>query len=116
MTYRLIWSFVAGAIALRSLGTAFDGHYVWGCFGFLFAVWLLIALVLTPRLRWSTVGFRERDRVEKVDGYHYPGVVVCAFDTLAGKRRYVVEADSEDFAGMLHIFSGAQLKNREDKR
>ena len=51
-------------------------------------------------------------RVRKIKGYKYPGVIVSIFYTLAGQVRYVVEADHPDFAGMLHIFSDSDLEER----
>jgi hypothetical protein len=56
-----------------------------------------------PRLPIGTV-------VEKVGGYPFPGTVVTAFHTLAGQERFVVEATGEQYAGMLHIFNGGQLR------
>ncbi len=53
--------------------------------------------------------FEIGDRVEKLAGYKYPGVVVSKFKTTAGKIRYVVECTSPDCEGMLHIFNAAQL-------
>jgi hypothetical protein len=51
-------------------------------------------------------------RVKKIKGYKYPGVIVSIFYTLKGEVRYVVEADHPDFAGMLHIFSDSDLEER----
>lgn len=48
--------------------------------------------------------------VEKVGGYPFTGTVVAAFETLAGNERFVVEATGEQYAGMLHIFNGGQLR------
>ncbi len=53
--------------------------------------------------------FRDRDSVVKVNGYRFPGVVVCSFTTLKGRRRYVVECTAPEVEGCLHIFSGRQL-------
>lgn len=54
--------------------------------------------------------FKVGDRVEKVKGYHYPGVVVAAFETINGPAiRYVVEATGKEYLGMLHIFNEEQL-------
>jgi hypothetical protein len=53
-----------------------------------------------------------RQRVQKIKGYKYPGVIVSIFYTLEGKVRYVVEADHPDFTGMLHIFSNQDLEER----
>jgi len=49
-------------------------------------------------------------KVRKITGYPFPGVIVSAFLTTAGKERYVVEATEESYKGMLHIFSGNQLE------
>jgi hypothetical protein len=51
-------------------------------------------------------------KVQKCNGYLYPGVIVSVFTTTEGKVRYVVEADHKDFRGMLHIFSDADLEER----
>jgi hypothetical protein len=51
-------------------------------------------------------------KVQKLDGYKYPGIIVSVFTTTEGKIRYVVEADHPDFRGMLHIFTDAQLEER----
>lgn len=56
------------------------------------------------------VEFLRGDKVRKVKGYHYPGVVVAAFPNLSGDHRYVVECTAPDCAGMLHIFNGEQLE------
>ena len=56
--------------------------------------------------------FHVGQPVQKRSGYQFPSVVVSAFWTLAGKPRYVVEAEDRNFAGMLHIFSGEQLEPR----
>jgi hypothetical protein len=52
------------------------------------------------------------DKVNKRDGYKYPGVIVSVFTTLDGKVRYVVEADHPDFRGMLHIFGDNDIEER----
>ena len=49
------------------------------------------------------------DRVEKVSGYKWPGIVVSVFDTLAGERRVVVECTTTEVAGALHIYNEKQL-------
>lgn len=54
--------------------------------------------------------FKVDDRVEKVSGYKWPGVVVSVFDTLAGERRVVVECTVAEIAGALHIYNEKQLK------
>lgn len=50
------------------------------------------------------------DKVRKIKGYPYPGIVVSKFETTAGKTRYVVESTSKDTVGMLHIFNASQLE------
>lgn len=47
------------------------------------------------------------DHVEKVKGYPFPGIVICAGRTTAGQPRYMVE--STVIPGLLHIFSPEQL-------
>ena len=53
------------------------------------------------------------DKVEKVSGYKWPGVVVSVFDTLSGERRVVVECTVAEIAGALHIYYEKQLKIME---
>lgn len=50
------------------------------------------------------------DKVQKVRGYKWPGVIVSVFETLAGHRRYVVECTVPEVAGALHIYNGDQLE------
>lgn len=50
------------------------------------------------------------DKVRKVKGYEWPGVVVSCFETLDGKPRYVVECTVPEVAGALHIYNGSQLE------
>jgi len=50
------------------------------------------------------------DKVEKVSGYKWPGIVVSVFDTLSGERRVVVECTVAEIAGALHIYNEKQLK------
>jgi len=49
------------------------------------------------------------DKVEKVSGYKWPGIVISVFDTLAGERRVVVECTTPEVAGALHIYNEKQL-------
>jgi hypothetical protein len=56
--------------------------------------------------------FKLGDKVRKITGYEYPGIVVSVFATRGGAARYVVEADHPAFAGMLHIYSAEQLEMR----
>jgi hypothetical protein len=50
------------------------------------------------------------DKVEKISGYKWPGVVVSVFDTLSNERRVVVECTVAEIAGALHIYNEKQLK------
>lgn len=52
------------------------------------------------------------DKVEKVKGYRWPGVVVAVFETTGGKLRYVVECTIPEVAGALHIYSPEQIALR----
>lgn len=56
------------------------------------------------------LGFRVGDKVRKVRGYEWPGVVVSCFETLDGKPRYVVECTVPEVRGALHIYNGEQLE------
>lgn len=49
-------------------------------------------------------------KVQKVKGYRWPGVVVAAFETTAGKLRYVVECTVPEVTGALHIYSPEQIE------
>lgn len=53
------------------------------------------------------------DKVRKVKGYSWPGVVVSVFKTLEGKPRYVVECTVPEVAGALHIYNAEQLEFTE---
>ena len=53
------------------------------------------------------------DRVQKRQGYKWPGVIVAVFDTLAGDRRFVVECTVPEVAGALHIYSQVQLESAD---
>jgi hypothetical protein len=57
----------------------------------------------------DNMNFKIGDKVEKVSGYKWPGVVIAAFDTLAGERRVVVECTTPEVAGALHIYNEKQL-------
>lgn len=54
--------------------------------------------------------FKVGDKVKKIQGYKFDGIVVSVFHTLAGKLRLVV--DNGD--GMLHIFNEDQMDFREE--
>lgn len=51
-------------------------------------------------------------KVRKLSGYPFPGVVRSVFQTKAGEWRVVVEATGLSYQGMLHIFSLAQIGPR----
>lgn len=57
----------------------------------------------------DTRRFKVGDLVFKEKGYRFPGEVVAAFATRAGKMRYVVECTLEGCEGMLHVYNGGQL-------
>jgi len=63
-----------------------------------------------PAAKQPGQAFAEGDRVRKVKGYKFPGVVVAAFTTLEGNWRYVVQCTAEDTAGILHIYNAGQLE------
>jgi len=51
------------------------------------------------------IDIEEGDKVFKLKGYKFPGIVVSKFKTLKGKTRYVVECTAPDCEEMLHIYS-----------
>lgn len=53
--------------------------------------------------------FAVGDKVQKVSGYTWPGVVVSVFKTLKGQTRIVVECTVPEVAGALHIYNPEQL-------
>ena len=63
-----------------------------------------------PAAKQPGQAFAQGDRVRKVKGYKFPGVVVAAFTTLEGNWRYVVQCTAEDTAGILHIYNAGQLE------
>lgn len=73
--------------------------------------------ILAERQKWTATEGMDVQRlpigtpVEKVGGYPFPGTVVAAFHTLSRNERFVVEATGEQYAGMLHIFNGGQLRD-----
>ena len=50
------------------------------------------------------------DKVEKVSGYKWPGVILASFSTTRGEHRLVVECLVPEVAGALHIFAPEQLR------
>ena len=53
--------------------------------------------------------FAVGDKVQKVNGYAWPGIVVSVFENLKGQTRIVVECTVPEVAGALHIYSADQL-------
>lgn len=53
--------------------------------------------------------FTIGDRVQKISGYKWPGIVVAQFKTIGGETRYVVECTVPEVSGALHIYSESQL-------
>lgn len=52
------------------------------------------------------------DKVQKVKGYAWPGIIVADFVNLKGQRRLVVECTVTEVAGALHIYNEDQLELR----
>ena len=52
------------------------------------------------------------DKVQKVKGYSWPGVVVAVFKNLKGVTRVVVECTIPEVKGALHIYSLDQLEKQ----
>lgn len=50
------------------------------------------------------------DRVEKVSGYKWPGIVVSKFITTGGDLRVVVECTVPEVKGALHIYNLQQIR------
>ena len=50
------------------------------------------------------------NKVEKVNGYKYPGIIVAKFKKInKTEERFVVECTEPSCIGMLHIFNERQL-------
>lgn len=77
-----------------------------------FAPWHLRRGAFFNQQHMNEQQFNPGDHVVKVSGYRYPGIVVAAFQNLAGQWRYVVECTVPEVAGMLHIYNGGQLEKR----
>lgn len=50
------------------------------------------------------------DKVQKVKGYRWPGIVVSVFETTRGQLRCVVECTVPEVSGALHIYNFDQLE------
>lgn len=57
----------------------------------------------------TTYTFTGGQKVEKVSGYKWPGIVVSVFRTTRDEIRYVVECTVPEVARALHIYSEFQL-------
>jgi hypothetical protein len=58
----------------------------------------------------SDYKFKIGDKVHKIKGYKWPGVIVSRFQTLDGFVRYVVECTVPEVAGALHIYNGSEIE------
>ena len=57
---------------------------------------------------------KRGDRVVKVSGYRWPGIVVVKFRTTKGELRFVVECTASACKGALHIYNEQQLKVKHE--
>lgn len=64
--------------------------------------------------RMDAFMFSVGDRVVKVKGYLWPGIVIMRGHTKAGHARYVVECTVPEVAGALHIYSATDLAHAEN--
>ena len=60
-------------------------------------------------LRRAMKGDYLGQRVQKAEGYPFPGIVVADFVTLEGQRRVVVQCTAPAVYGCLHVFNLSQL-------
>ena len=60
--------------------------------------------------------FNLGDRVEKISGYKWPGIVLASFSTTTGMHRLVVECTAPDVAGALHIYAPEQLRRADEEQ
>lgn len=58
--------------------------------------------------------FKIGDKVYKISGYKWPGIVVSVFNTQNHQERVVVECTVEAVRGALHIYSPEQLEHDEE--
>lgn len=56
------------------------------------------------------ISARVGDKVEKINGYKWPGVIVAVFETLEKETRVVVECTVPGVDGALHIYNPDQLR------
>ena len=65
----------------------------------------------------ETVTVQVGDKVEKISGYLFPGVIVAKFRKLDNRQeRFVVECTESSVRGMLHIFRENQLRCESTKQ
>lgn len=57
--------------------------------------------------------FKVGDKVEKVSGYKWPGVVVAVFTTTDNALRVVVECTVPEVKGALHIYNVGQIRKTD---
>ena len=50
------------------------------------------------------------DKIKKITGYVFVGIIVSIFKNLSGEIRIVAELTTENGKGMLHIFNENQLE------
>ena len=55
------------------------------------------------------------DKVEKISGYRWPGVIVAVFETTQGNLRIVVECTVPEVYGALHIYAPEQVQVLKQK-
>ena len=78
--------------------------------GSIYAEKIIEILQMTIGQKLPGQDFAVGDRVEKAEGYLFPGIVKSAFKNEAGQWRYVVECTVKETKGMLHIYNAKQLK------
>ncbi len=59
--------------------------------------------------------FQLNQKVQKIRGYKFPGIIIGIATKLNGKVLYLVECTAKDAEGMCHIFSEADLEAVEEK-
>jgi len=88
--------------------------------GLLWIVWKAESAAISPPARRQAVYFGDGnstehvfergDRVGKISGYEFYGVVIGKMEKLDGSVRYAVESVAPHAEKMIHIYSGAQLR------
>jgi hypothetical protein len=62
------------------------------------------------RVRGLGPNMKVGDKVEKISGYKWPGVIAAVFETTKGQTRIVVECTVPEVEGALHIYSPEQVR------